>query len=686
MNMFRKITLLSLFLALMMLVVGTYVRLSGAGAGCPDWPGCYGSAIVPSGADAIREAQNAYPDSPMDTTKAWKVMSHRYIGGALVLMVLVLAAMSWRQKHCRAAAVSVAVVLLLLTALQVALSMWIVSLKGMPVLVLGQLLAGMAMASVLHWLYLRANPNLAKATERLGPGGLSIFAFSVLFFEIILGGWTSANYASLACTDFPKCHGSWWPQANYSDAFVFWRGLFGDPASAMLSYEARVAIHWTHRLGAVVAFVILGGLVFSATASRNHSRVKRAGTILSVLLLVQVGLGVVGIRQGMPLPIAVAHTAVAALMLMVLVQIRFYSRRILTDALEPIGEQPAPVVTEPSAQGAVPVALQEAPALRQPMPELEVEGYLEQEPENLYRRLKTQLKRTRAGLGVVFAGMPFGQKTIDEGLLEDIEANLLMADVGVEATTQIIDDLTASLEHHQLKDIEALHSKLTEILLSMLQPCNHALNISQNGSPFVILVVGVNGVGKTTTIGKLAKRLQAQGHSVMLAAGDTFRAAAVEQLQAWGQRNNIQVIAQHTGADSASVVYDAMQAAKARHVDVLIADTAGRLHTKSNLMEELRKIRRIIAKLDETAPHEVLLVLDAGTGQNALSQAEQFNLAVELTGIALTKLDGTAKGGIIFALAKKFGIPIRFIGIGEGIDDLQDFDAESFVSALFATD
>jgi len=212
------------------------------------------------------------------------------------------------------------------------------------------------------------------------------------------------------------------------------------------------------------------------------------------------------------------------------------------------------------------------------------------------------------------------------------------------------------------------------------------LQIPKQDKPFVILVVGVNGAGKTTTIGKLAKRLQAQGHSVMLAAGDTFRAAAVEQLQTWGERNNIHVVAQHTGADSASVIYDGVQSAQAKGIDVLIADTAGRLHTKSNLMDELKKVKRIISKLDETAPHEVLLVLDAGTGQNALSQAKLFNEAVALTGLALTKLDGTAKGGVIFALAKQFEIPIRFIGIGEGIDDLQDFDADAFVNALFVKD
>ena len=282
--------------------------------------------------------------------------------------------------------------------------------------------------------------------------------------------------------------------------------------------------------------------------------------------------------------------------------------------------------------------------------------------------------------------MPIGQKEINDDLLEEIEANLLMADVGVDATTEIIMRLTQRVERHQLEDGLALSMALKQELLGILSPCSIPLQIPEQDTPFVILVVGVNGAGKTTTIGKLAKRLQAQGHSVMLAAGDTFRAAAVEQLQVWGARNNIQVVAQHTGADSASVIYDGLQSAKAKGIDVLIADTAGRLHTKSNLMDELKKVKRIMGKLDETAPHEVLLVLDAGTGQNALSQAKLFNETVALTGLVLTKLDGTAKGGVIFALAKHTGIPIRFIGIGEGIDDLQDFNAEQFVDALFVKD
>src|SRR5690606_25393489 len=264
-----------------------------------------------------------------------------------------------------------------------------------------------------------------------------------------------------------------------------------------------------------------------------------------------------------------------------------------------------------------------------------------------------------------------------------METRLLTADVGVEATTTIIGNLTKRVARKELADSGALYKALQEELVGLLKPVEQPLVIDGAKQPYVILVVGVNGVGKTTTIGKLAKKLQQDGKKVMLAAGDTFRAAAVEQLQVWGERNDIAVIAQHTGADSASVILDAAQAARPRRIDVLIADSAGRLHTKDNLMEELKKVRRVIGKLDDTAPHEVLLVLDAGTGQNAISQAKQFNQTVNLTGLALTKLDGTAKGGVIFALAKQFGLPIRYIGVGEGIDDLRPFEAQAFVQALF---
>ncbi|MBO0367021.1 signal recognition particle-docking protein FtsY [Pseudomonas putida] len=300
-----------------------------------------------------------------------------------------------------------------------------------------------------------------------------------------------------------------------------------------------------------------------------------------------------------------------------------------------------------------------------------------------FARLKQGLSKTSASIGEGMASLFLGKKIIDDDLLEEIETRLLTADVGVEATSVIVQNLTQKVARKQLADADALYKSLQDELTALLRPVEQPLHIDTQHKPYVILVVGVNGAGKTTTIGKLAKKLQLDGKKVMLAAGDTFRAAAVEQLQVWGERNQIPVIAQHTGADSASVIFDAVQAAKARGADVLIADTAGRLHTKDNLMEELKKVRRVIAKLDADAPHEVLLVLDAGTGQNAISQAKYFHQSVELTGLALTKLDGTAKGGVIFALAKQFKLPIRFIGVGEGIDDLRTFEAEPFVKALF---
>jgi len=294
------------------------------------------------------------------------------------------------------------------------------------------------------------------------------------------------------------------------------------------------------------------------------------------------------------------------------------------------------------------------------------------------QRMRSALSRTGEGIGSLF----LGTKVIDEALLEELETSLIMADVGIETTTKIIAELTKQLDRKSLKDGAALKDALYEILLNKLAASEGEINFDGCEKPFVMFVVGVNGVGKTTTIGKLASRLKSQGKSVMLAAGDTFRAAAVEQLQVWGERNAVPVIAQHTGADSASVVFDGIQAAKSRGADVIIADTAGRLHNKSNLMEELKKVKRVASKIDEHAPHEILLVLDAGTGQNAVAQMSEFNQVVGVTGIALTKLDGTAKGGIIFALADKFSVPIRYIGVGEGLDDLQPFNASEFVQAL----
>ena len=299
------------------------------------------------------------------------------------------------------------------------------------------------------------------------------------------------------------------------------------------------------------------------------------------------------------------------------------------------------------------------------------------------QRIKAGLSRTRNGLGSGLSNIVLGSKKIDDDLLEELETQLLMADVGMDATTELMGTLTEKLNRKELKDGPGVLTTLKDELNHILRNSEQELNPTNTDGPFVILMVGVNGVGKTTTIGKLAKKYQADGKSVMLAAGDTFRAAAVEQLQVWGERNNVPVVAQHTGADSASVIYDAIESAKARGVDVVIADTAGRLQNKANLMSELEKVVRVMKKLDVNAPHEVMLVLDAGTGQNALSQAKLFTEAVGVSGITLTKLDGTAKGGIIFAIAKQFGLPIRYIGVGEQVDDLRPFKSQEFVDALF---
>ncbi|ELY3760460.1 signal recognition particle-docking protein FtsY [Cronobacter universalis] len=377
------------------------------------------------------------------------------------------------------------------------------------------------------------------------------------------------------------------------------------------------------------------------------------------------------------------------------------------DVIEEAAAIEEPVVEEPAVEPAVETprdedeSAEDAPISEEELVALaaDPEAALEAEPEDIedvapvaeqekptkegfFARLKRSLLKTKENLGSGFISL-FRGKKIDDDLFEELEEQLLIADVGVDTTRKIIASLTEGASRKQLRDAEALYGLLKEEMGEILAKVDEPLNV-EGKTPFVILMVGVNGVGKTTTIGKLARQFEQQGKSVMLAAGDTFRAAAVEQLQVWGQRNNIPVIAQHTGADSASVIFDAIQAAKARGVDVLIADTAGRLQNKSHLMEELKKIVRVMKKLDENAPHEVMLTIDASTGQNAVSQAKLFHEAVGLTGITLTKLDGTAKGGVIFSVADQFGIPIRYIGVGERIEDLRPFNAGDFIEALFA--
>ena len=342
-------------------------------------------------------------------------------------------------------------------------------------------------------------------------------------------------------------------------------------------------------------------------------------------------------------------------------------------AAEPAASEP--VIAETLSEEAIaPVAAETTeaePALAQPQtkPKNESGGY--------FARIRQGLAKTRRG----FADLFLGKKTLDQDLIDDLETQLLTADVGIEVTRNIIDSVTAQIDRKELKDVEAVKAAVRDHMQQLLAPYAQPLDTSRT-KPFVILMTGINGAGKTTTIGKLARHFQQEGKKVMLAAGDTFRAAAVEQLQTWGARHNVPVIAQGTGADAASVAYDALQSATARGIDVLIIDTAGRLHTQDHLMEELKKIKRVIAKLDPAAPHETMLIIDAGNGQNALRQAEQFHKAMQLDSITVTKLDGTAKGGILFAISEKLGIPIRYIGVGEQPEDLRPFNAQEFVQAL----
>ncbi|EHU9450661.1 TPA: signal recognition particle-docking protein FtsY [Vibrio vulnificus] len=351
------------------------------------------------------------------------------------------------------------------------------------------------------------------------------------------------------------------------------------------------------------------------------------------------------------------------------------------ESVEPIASQEVveEVAAEPISEPATEEPVEVTPVV------VEAPRVQEQEKptKSFFARLKRSLSRTKANIGAGFFGL-FKGKKIDDDLFEELEEQLLVADVGMDTTLKIIENLTEKASRRDLKDGEALYGLLKEEMAEILSKVEQPLQVDSSKTPYVILMVGVNGVGKTTTIGKLAKQFQNQGKKVMLAAGDTFRAAAVEQLQVWGERNNVPVIAQHTGADSASVIYDAIEAAKARGVDVVIADTAGRLQNKSNLMEELRKIVRVMKKIDDSAPHEIMLTLDAGTGQNAISQAKLFSDVAPITGITLTKLDGTAKGGVIFAIADQFNIPIRYIGVGEGIEDLRPFETQEFIDALFS--
>ena len=650
--MFRFSSFLVCFFTLLTTVSGTFLRFAPVKVqSCTEYSSCTAQ---------INQIFSQATISLYDI--AW--LTHSLSALAVILFVAVMLLTSFWSSSSRVSSAIWTVILASIVGLQIQLGIH------------QQLLATQALNHFVHYLltalvlfiafhiYLRSKTTWIKRSDgnRLW---LVSSAIVLLGVQLVLGAWLAANNAGMVCGEFPRCLGSWWPAADYQYAF----NLF-----SQLSFGAKVAVHWMHRVFSVIVFIILTWLMLSATTSRIKP-VRWAGAVVSVLLLVQVGAGIALVKLAMPVWVVAIHSLTAVVLMLPLLAIRFYTK------YQSLGEQA--VAVEELELELPPVEEQEliAPEVGKEFPQLELV-----EPESLYLRLKTQLGKTRTGLGSALSVVALGNRAIDQDLLEEIETSLLMADVGMEVTTEIITKLEESVEKHQLKDGSALQALLKQQLLELLEPVSQPLIIPEKQGPYVILVVGVNGVGKTTTIGKLAQRIQQQGHSVMLAAGDTFRAAAVEQLQAWGERNQIHVVAQHSGADSASVIFDGVQSAQAKGIDVLIADTAGRLHTKSNLMEELSKIKRIMGKLDNTAPHEVLLVLDAGTGQNALSQAEHFNKSVALTGIALTKLDGTAKGGMIFALAKQIGVPIRFLGVGEGINDLQDFNAEQFIDALFVTE
>jgi len=633
--MFRVLTHFLSFLGLLTVLASSYswVLNSAQTQSCNGFVGCY--QLI---------AENGLLSVPV--IELVSLFSIALMGVvALCIVVCSFALIKKRTKLFMSA-----VVLALLVAVQVCLSLnHEAVLPNQALEYFVRYVVGVLIVGISLYMALRSQLNYEKKSLKTKSYWLQS-VMGLLALQVMLGAWLTANHAGLTCSGFPQCNGSWWPRANYQYAF--------DLLSS-LSFDAKVALSWVHRILALLNFLTLTWVFLSVT-KHSIKQVRWAGLFGSFSLLLLITSGIASVKIAMPAWLMIAHSLLAVALVMALLLIHFYTRYAVLSDISEIDED---VIAD--------VALE---ALVEPEPVVE---------ESIYGRLKSQLGRTRSGFGAALSTLSLSNRKIDQDLLEEIETSLLIADVGLDVTTEIIEKIEESVEKHQLQDAAALSALLKQELLDILKPVSQPLLIPEQEGPYVILVVGINGVGKTTTIGKLAQRLQREGHSVMLAAGDTFRAAAVEQLQVWGERNNIHVVAQHTGADSASVIFDGVQSAKAKGVDVLIADTAGRLHTKTNLMDELKKVKRIISRLDEAAPHEVLLVLDAGTGQNALSQTEHFNKTVNLTGLALTKLDGTAKGGMIFALAKQHGIPIRFLGVGEGIDDLQDFNAEQFVDALF---
>jgi len=651
--MFKRLAFFSFILGIILVTLGAYAHLSKSGLGCPDWPTCFGHFFISPGDDfkSITGAFNI--EQSFDRWQVLAAIAYRYLTVVFGFSLLALALSAWWQKKYRLVAVTQSVMLLVLFGLQVAAGYWVSITSAEPISVTALVLVEMLAC---WWLFSLSLPNITngqgqpRVVNRLLIN-FNRFAMLALFLHIAYVTWRLANYANFEFRGMPT---SW----NETRLFL---------EQGVIVIDDSTLKFWAYITSVLVNFTLLSILAAVATVKREKRTITVSSWVAWVLFIVLAALEVVGYLGELPIWTVVIHNVTGVLALLPLIVIARYGGLALPEA-----EAPTVAVAQ----------VRQVPLVRAEL----VPVIPEAKPGSLYVRLTSQLQRTRTGLSGVLGHLSLRQKHIDPDFLEELEANLLMADIGINVTRQIIGQLAESQERRQLNDPASLTAILRQSLLQVLEPCSQILAIPKQDKPFVILVVGINGAGKTTTIGKMAKKLQAQGHSVMLAAGDTFRAAAVEQLQAWGGRNGIAVIAQHTGADSASVIFDALQSAQAKKIDVLIADTAGRLHTKSHLMDELKKVKRIMGKLDDAAPHEVLLVLDAGTGQNALSQAKLFNAAVGVTGLALTKLDGTAKGGVIFALSQQFGIPIRFIGIGEGIDDLQDFHAETFVDALLARD
>jgi fused signal recognition particle receptor len=643
--MYRKFLLAALIALVAGLLATAYVGAIGGAGACPDWPTCHGSWLPLQPLEGV-----------VELARLWAVQAQRLLqAGGLVLAV---AALGLGLGQTGWLGVLAAVLAL---AGQTALLAWAPALHYHPLLEAGgECLALLALAGVYRARML-SRVDAVVPTAPAGLGARVLLAIGLLWFVLQWAGgaWVAATGAGPVCPDFPTCLGHWWPPVDYAQAWTVWRGLFdGQPLA--LGLGDRVAITWLHRVSGVGLVLWLSMIGMLLSTGRYGKAAARNGSLINALAFAQLLLAVLAVKYHVTVTIALLHTLLAAGLWLHLLRAAQQLARVPVLLAPPAVAVPAEAAV--SAPEPAPAPLQEKPA------------------PSLMQRLRSGLRKTGGGLAGLLAGL--NRPRIDDNLLEDIETTLLMADVGVEATQVLVSALAHEYPKDELVTSVGVRDLLKRQMRGMLEPSNQPLRIDRGRKPFVVLVVGVNGVGKTTTIGKLARRYQNDGYSVMLAAGDTFRAAAVEQLQTWGERNGIAVVAQESGADSASVIFDAMQSAQAKGVDILIADTAGRLHTKSNLMEELKKIKRILGRLDETSPHEVLLVLDAGTGQNAIAQARQFHEAVNLTGIAVTKLDGTAKGGVIFALARQFGIPIRYIGVGEGIDDLQDFDADSFVDAL----